>query len=240
MDPRLHIIDKRLQDIKRIIAVSGGKGGTGKSSVASVLALTLAKNGYRTGLLDLDFGGPSAHIILGVEGLFPEEDKGLIPPDVSGIRFISIIYFTGNNPAPLRGKEISNAIIELLAVTLWGELDFLIIDMPPGMADTTLDVIRLIRRMEFILVTTPSRLAIEVAKRELAILQELHLPVLGLIENMLTTRQYTGVADKAAGRQVTSLGSIDFDSTLEHAIGDVDKLLQTGFAKQLSSYHPLK
>lgn len=239
MDPRLHIIDKRLQGIKRIIAVSGGKGGTGKSSVASVLALTLAKEGYRTGLLDLDFGGPSAHVILGVEGLFPEEDKGLIPPDVSGIRFMSIIYFTGDNPAPLRGKEISNAIIELLAVTLWGELDFLIIDMPPGMADTALDAIRLIKRMEFILVTTPSRLATEVTKRELAILQELHLPVLGLIENMLTG-QHAGTAGKVAGGRTAFLGSIDFDSTLEHAIGDIDKLLQTGFAKQLSSYHPLK
>ncbi|OPY74277.1 MAG: Septum site-determining protein MinD [Syntrophorhabdus sp. PtaU1.Bin058] len=239
MDPRLHIIDKRLQDIKRIIAVSGGKGGTGKSSVASVLALALAKEGYRTGLLDLDFGGPSAHVILGVEGLFPEEDKGLIPPDASGIRFMSIIYFTGDNPAPLRGKEISNAIIELLAVTLWGELDFLIIDMPPGMADTALDVIRLIKRMEFILVTTPSKLATEVTKRELAILQELRLPVLGLIENMLTG-QRAGTAAKVAGDRTAFLGSIDFDSTLEHAIGDVDKLLQTGFAKQLSLCHPFK
>lgn len=239
MDPRLHIIDKRLQDIKRIIAVSGGKGGTGKSSVASVLALTLAKKGYRTGLLDLDFGGPSTHIILGAEGLFPEENKGLIPPEVNGIRFMSIIYFTGNNPAPLRGKEISNTIIELLAITLWGELDFLIIDMPPGMADTALDLIRLIKRMEFILVTTPSRLAIEVAKRELAILQELHLPVLGLIENMLT-RQYTSVVNKVAGLQITFLGSISFDSTLEHAIGSVADLLQTSFAKQLSHITPLQ
>ncbi|RLF93197.1 ATP-binding protein, partial [Thermococci archaeon] len=150
MDPRLNIIDERLKNIKKVIAVSGGKGGIGKSSVASVLSLNLSKMGYRVGLLDMDFCGPSTHIILGIKDIYPEEDKGVIPPQSHGIKFMSIIYYAGDNPSPLRGVDISNALIELLAVTLWGELDFLIIDMPPGIGDAILDVIRLIKKIEFL------------------------------------------------------------------------------------------
>jgi len=108
VDPRLEIIDKRLEEVKALIPVSGGKGGIGKSSVASTLALILAELGYKVGLLDLDFSGPSDHIILGRSGVQPEEEKGIIPPEVHGIRFLSIIYYAGDNPAPLRGIDISN------------------------------------------------------------------------------------------------------------------------------------
>jgi len=92
MDPRLEIIDKRLENIKRLVAVSGGKGGTGKSLFASTLALTLSELGYKVGLLDLDFCGPSTHIILGIRGIYPEEEKGIIPPEIYGVKFLSIIY----------------------------------------------------------------------------------------------------------------------------------------------------
>ena len=153
----MNIIDKRLENIKRLIAVGGGKGGIGKSLTASTLALTLSKLGYKVGLLDLDFCGPSTHIILGIKGIYPKEEKGIIPPEIYGIRFMSIIYYAGDNPSPLRGTDISNAIIELLAITQWGELDFLIIDMPPGIGDPILDTIRLIKRVNFLIITTQSR-----------------------------------------------------------------------------------
>ena len=133
MDPRLSVIDKRLSEIKRIIAVASGKGGVGKSLVASSLALSLSNKGYRTGLLDIDLYGPSSHIILGVTDYsFPEEEKGILPHKVNNIRFMSIVYFSEDKPAPLRGIDITNIIIELLSITQWGELDYLIIDMPPG------------------------------------------------------------------------------------------------------------
>ncbi|MCX5813933.1 MAG: P-loop NTPase [Proteobacteria bacterium] len=232
IDPRLHVIGKRLDGIKRIIAVSGGKGGIGKSTVASVLALCMAKNGYKTGLLDLDLSGPSTHVILGIEGAYPEEDKGLIPPEVKGIKYMSIIFFAGNNPSPLRGNDISNIIIELLTITIWGQLDVLILDMPPGISDSILDVIRLIKKMEFLVVTIPSKVAIGVMKKELKMLMELNIPVMGVLENM-RTKESSMLSDEIKDLNVPLLGSINLDQTVEDATGDVDKLMETAFFKQL-------
>ena len=113
MDVRTIVIEKRLKNIKRIIAVASGKGGVGKSLVASTLALTLAKKGHKVGLFDLDLYGPSSHIILGVKDVFPEEEKGIIPPKIHDIRFMSIVYFTEDKPSPFRGIDITNIIIEL-------------------------------------------------------------------------------------------------------------------------------
>ena len=157
MEPRISVIEKRLHNINRIISVASGKGGVGKSLIAATLALHLSQKGYKVGLLDLDLYGPSAHIILGIHDQFPQEEKGLIPPQIHGIHFMSIVYFTEEKPAPFRGNDISNIIIELLAITQWGTLDFLIIDMPPGIGDETLDVIRYMRPSEFLIVTTPSK-----------------------------------------------------------------------------------
>ena len=100
MEVRTSVIDRRLKNINRIIAVASGKGGVGKSLVASSLALNLVKKGYKVGLLDLDLYGPSSHIILGVNNLhFPEEEKGIVPPKINDIHFMSIVYFTEDKPA---------------------------------------------------------------------------------------------------------------------------------------------
>jgi ATP-binding protein involved in chromosome partitioning len=232
IDPRLGIINKRLENVKRIIAVSGGKWGIGKSSIASITALCLSKKGYKVGLLDLDFSGPSSHVILGIEGVYPEEKKGIVPPEVYGIRFMSIIYFAGNNPSPLRGNDVSNAIVELLAITLWDSLDVLIMDMPPGIGDAILDVIRLIKRMEFLIVTTQSKVATEVMKKEVKMLKELGIPIVGVLENM-RIRELSSVEKEIEHFKIPMLGAIDFDTTFEDTIGDVDKILESGFAKQL-------
>jgi ATP-binding protein involved in chromosome partitioning len=185
MDPRVAIIEERLKSIKRIIAVAAGKGGVGKSTVATGLALVLSEMGHRVGLLDLDFYGPSTHIILGVsEDVQPKEERGIVPPKVHGIEFMSLVYYTKENPAPLRGADLTNALTELLAITRWGELDFLIVDMPPGLGDTTLDAIRLLKNPNFLVVTTPSRVAAETVKKLVILLHELRLPILGILENM--------------------------------------------------------
>jgi len=185
VDPRTSVISHRLSGISRIIAVSSGKGGVGKSMVATALALSLAKEGCRVGLFDLDFTGPSTHIILGVPtNVQPKEDKGIIPPIVEGLEYMSLVFFVGDNPAPLRGADVSNALIELLSVTQWGELNFLVIDMPPGISDAVLDLVRLVERIEFLIVTTPSLLAFEVVKKQVALLCELKMPIIGIIENM--------------------------------------------------------
>lgn len=232
IDPRLNIIDKRLEQIREIIAVSGGKGGIGKSVIASTLALLLTKKGYRIGLIDLDFCGPSTHVILGITGVYPKEDKGLIPPLIDNMEYMSIVYFTMDNPSPLRGIDISNIICELLSITIWGPLEFLIIDMPPGIGDTTLDVVRFIKRMKFIAVTIPSQVSMEVTKKELRILKELDVPVLGIIENM---KKGIGISveDSLRETEIPLIGSIDFDERIEEAIGNREGLIKTRFAKQL-------
>ena len=230
MDPRLKIIDKRLAGIKRIIAVSGGKGGIGKSLTASVLALTLSRLGHRVGLLDLDLSAPSLHVILGIEGLYPKEEKGIIPPEAHGVEFMSIVYFTGDKPSPLRGIDISNAMLELLAVTRWSSLDFLVVDTPPGIGDATMDVIRWMKRAEFLVMTTSSKVALETVKKVIKMLTELNVPIIGVIENM---KMEDSEVVKEALKEVPILGEIDFDDKIEDLIGDVNKLLESDFAASI-------
>lgn len=232
MDPRIDIIDRRLGRIGRIIAVTGGKGGIGKSMVSSTLALVLADLGYRVGLFDLDFYGPSDHVILGINRVYPKEEKGIVPPEVHGIEFISIIYYAGDRPSPIRGADVSNALIELLTITRWGPLDFLVIDMPPGIGDATLDVIRFMKRNEFVIVTTQSKVALETVKKMLQVLKELSVPILGVIENM-RFRKDSFVKDQLKEFSTPVLGGIDFDQNLEDAIGDAERLIKTRFAQSL-------
>ncbi|MCD6263633.1 P-loop NTPase [Candidatus Bathyarchaeota archaeon] len=232
VDPRRAIIGERLRGVENIIAVSSGKGGVGKSMIASTLALILARKGLRVGLFDLDFTSPATHLILGVGDLYPEEEYGIIPPRVHGLRYMSIVYYSKGETLPLRGADISNALIELLSVTRWGVLDFLIVDMPPGISDAALDVIRLIEGLKFLIVTTPSRLAFETVGKFMRLLSELDIRILGVIENMKISDS-TFIQEQVEGRGVRFWGDIPFDRRLEETIGDVDRLLETEFAKKL-------
>jgi len=233
IDPRLNVIDQRLAKIKRLITVTGGKGGIGKSVTASVLALVLSNLGYETSLLDLDLCGPSDHIILGLKDrVLPSEDKGIIPPQVEGIKFMSIFYYAGSYPSPLRGEDISNAIIELLTITRWGKLDFLIIDLPPGISDATLDTIRLMRRAESLVLTTPAKIDREIVHKVLQLLERIKVPILGVVENK-KTQAAVSIDQWRDEFKVPSIWGIDFDNGLEGAIGKAKKLLQTNFAKDV-------
>jgi ATP-binding protein involved in chromosome partitioning len=234
IDPRTSIISKRLSRISRIIAVSSGKGGVGKSMVATTLALTLVRNGCDVGLFDLDFTSPSTHLILGtnLRRAKPKEEKGIIPPTINGLHYMSLVYFVGEKPAPLRGAEISNALIELLTITRWGKLDFLIIDMPPGIGDAVLDLIRLIKNIEFLIVTTPSTLAFETVKKQANLLCELKMPIIGILENMkMDTGSYIQMETEKLGLRY--LGEIPHDPQVEATIGDQPKLLATALGKQM-------
>ena len=232
MDPRLSVIDGRLASVKRIISVSGGKGGIGKSVLSASLAAALRRAGRKVGLLDLDFSSPSIHMILGAQGRFPEEENGIIPPDVDGIRLMSMSFFSADNPAPLRGADISSAMIELLAITRWGELDYLIVDMPPGLSDASLDVIRLMRNAETLIVAIPSRLSLLTAGKVVRMLQELRLGIVGVIENMRTGKSsFVEAETKRFG--VPFLGTVGFDEGLEDALGDPSKLSETSVTKDV-------
>jgi ATP-binding protein involved in chromosome partitioning len=232
VDARTSIIKERLKRISRIIAVSSGKGGVGKSLVATTLALTLARKGCRVGLFDLDFTSPSTHIILGAKDAQPKEEKGIVPPVVKGLEYMSLVYYCGDNAAPLRGADVSNALIELLAVTRWSQLDYLVIDMPPGIGDAVLDLIRLVKRVEFLIVTTPSRLAFETVKKQLSLLQELKMPIIGVIENMKMNSAQS-IQQQTEKLGIAFLGEIPYDWKVEEAIGDEKKLLGTALAQKV-------
>ncbi len=185
MDPRERIIEKRLSGIGRILVFAGGKGGVGKSSCAAVASLLLAKRGLKTGLLDMDFQGATDHILLGVKPDFPEEEYGILPHEVDyGLKFMSISFFTGEHGVALRGDSVSEAMREISAVTIWGELDALILDMPPGLGDELLDILRFVPRSEMIVVTTPSVLSLRVAERLVRFLAGTETEAVGAVLNM--------------------------------------------------------
>ncbi|WP_297416663.1 Mrp/NBP35 family ATP-binding protein [Thermococcus sp.] len=233
IDPREIAINARLENVKRIIPVVSGKGGVGKSLVSTTLALALAEKGYKVGLLDLDFHGASDHVILGFEPKeFPEEDKGVVPHTVHGIKFMTIAYYTEDKPTPLRGREISDALIELLTITRWDELDYLIIDMPPGLGDQLLDVLRFLKRGEFLVVATPSKLALNVVRKLVQLLLEEKHRVLGIVENMkLDDERDVEALAKEFG--IPYLGGIPFYPDLDARIGNVHELMKTEFAEKI-------
>jgi ATP-binding protein involved in chromosome partitioning len=235
-DPRPGLIGRRLKSVGAIIAVSSGKGGVGKSMVASTLALHLAEKGHNVGLLDLDFTSPATHVILGIDGLFPEEEYGIIPPLAHGLKYMSITHFALDKPAPLRGADVSDAIIELLAITRWGDLDYLVIDMPPGLGDATLDVIRFVEGIRFLVVTTPSKVAYETVRKQLALLKRLQVPVIGVVENM-ARRPSDYIRHSVRDDKVPYLGAIDFDEGLEEAIGEDTRLRATKFYDEASEIY---
>jgi ATP-binding protein involved in chromosome partitioning len=229
IDPRSGVVKQRLAGVARILPVTGGKGGIGKSVTASLLALLLAERGRRVGLFDLDFTGPCDHLVLGIDERFPKEQFGVEPPERHGLRFMSVSIFAGSTAAPLRGVDLTNALLELLAITRWGELDALVLDMPPGLGDIALDAVRLIDRAEYLVVANASRVVIETVRRNLDLLRELKLEVAGVVENM-QRGETEAVRELAGSYDHRYLGAIGFDPSLEQAIGDADRLRGTDVA----------
>lgn len=232
IDPRVSIVERRLKDVVNIIAVSGGKGGVGKSITASTLALRLAKKNLKVGLFDLDFTSPSTHLIIGAENVQPKEENGIVPPEIHGMKYMSIVYYSGEEASPLRGADISNALIELLAITRWDSLDYLIIDMPPGISDATLDIIRYVEKVKFLIVTTPSKLAWETVRKMINLLSDLGVPVIGIIENMKISKSDL-VSTEAKKYGMKFWGETPFDRDLEANLGNPDSFLATEYGKKM-------
>jgi ATP-binding protein involved in chromosome partitioning len=229
MDPRIIAINEHVKSIRNVIAVVSGKGGVGKSIISTIMALQLSKMGYKVGLLDTDFTSPSTHIILNAEELTPKEDKGVIPPEIHGLKYMTITYYTKDNPAPLRGIDVSNALIELLSITRWGKLDYLIIDAPPGISDITLDLLRINWRIKFIVVATPSKLALETVRKLIKLLEEQGGDIIGIIVNMVMGIEATEY--RSLGKRV--LVEIPFQQDLEDKIGDVEELLESMIGRKV-------
>lgn len=181
-----------LPGVKNIIGISSGKGGVGKSTVASNLAVALAREGYKVGLLDADIFGPSVPKMFGVEGseiyIHNVEGKDLIiPVERYGVKLLSIGFLVDNDRAVLwRGSMASNALRQLITEADWGELDYFLIDMPPGTSDIHLTLVQTLGITGAVIVTTPQEVALADARKGIAMFtgDKVNVPILGLVENM--------------------------------------------------------
>lgn len=171
----------------RVIAIGSGKGGVGKSTLSTNIALGLAKQGFQTGLLDADIWGFSIPRLLGVEGrIEANEEKMMIPLEIENLKIISTGLITENEDTALmwRGLMLSKALEQFLSGVEWGDLDYLIIDLPPGTGDIQMALSRLLPQAELIVVTTPQLMAQKVATRVADMAKRSFIPLLGVIENM--------------------------------------------------------
>lgn len=185
-------VEKLLPGVKNIVAVSSGKGGVGKSTVAANLAISLARMGYRVGLLDADIFGPSMPKMFGVEDVRPyaveKEGRNLIEPiEKYGVKLLSIGFFVNPGTATLwRGGMASNALKQMVADADWGELDYFILDTPPGTSDIHLTLLQTLAITGAVIVSTPQAVALADARKGIDMYtnEKVGVPILGLVENM--------------------------------------------------------
>jgi ATP-binding protein involved in chromosome partitioning len=172
--------------VRNIIAVSSGKGGVGKSTVAVNLAVSLTLDGARVGLMDADVYGPNVPIMLGVSEARPEvEGNKLIPIEAYGVKLMSMaVLQPGDKPMIVRGPILHGLVKQFLSDVKWGELDYLIVDMPPGTGDVQLSLAQLVPVQGAVLVTTPQDVAVADVRRALRMFETVAIPILGVIENM--------------------------------------------------------
>jgi ATP-binding protein involved in chromosome partitioning len=175
-----------IEGVKNIVAVSSGKGGVGKSTVAVNLAVSLALDGARVGLMDADVYGPNVPIMLGVSDARPEvEGNRLVPIEAYGVKLMSMAFLQpGDKPMIVRGPILHGLVKQFLSDVKWGELDYLIVDMPPGTGDVQLSLAQLVPVQGAVLVTTPQDVAIADVRRALRMFETVAIPVLGIVENM--------------------------------------------------------
>ncbi|SDM05232.1 ATP-binding protein involved in chromosome partitioning [Lentzea albidocapillata subsp. violacea] len=217
--------------LTRVYCVASGKGGVGKSSVTVNLAVSMAARGLSVGIVDADIYGHSIPRMLGVEGRPTQVEKMIMPPQSHGVKVISIGMFTpGNTPVVWRGPMLHRALQQFLADVFWGDLDVLLIDLPPGTGDIAISVAQLVPNAEILVVTTPQQAAAEVAERAGSIALQTRQRVAGVIENMSWLEMPDGsrmevfgtgggaaVAEsltKAIGSDVPLLGQVPLDPRL--------------------------
>jgi ATP-binding protein involved in chromosome partitioning len=190
--PTNEIKGKEIPGIKNIIAVASGKGGVGKSTVTANMAVTLAKMGFSVGVLDADVYGPSIHIMFDVEKEKPRSvtvdgRSKMKPIENYGVKILSLGFFTQPNQAVIwRGPMASKALKQLIFDADWGELDFMLIDLPPGTGDVHLSIVQSLPITGSVIVSTPQNIALADAKKGVAMFQQesINIPVLGIVENM--------------------------------------------------------
>ena len=206
----------RLNRDTRVIAVASGKGGVGKSSLSANLAVAFSQLGRRTGILDADIYGHSIPHILGIHQKPVAVDQMIVPPVKDGLKLMSIGFFLdGNEPVMWRGPMLHKALEQFLTDVHWGDLDILVVDMPPGTGDVSISLGQLLPRAEVVVVTTPQKLAQDVASRAASMAQKTNMRLLGVIENMSGDVFGVGGGEElAADLGIPLLGTVPLDPVL--------------------------
>ncbi|ACA58659.1 Mrp/NBP35 family ATP-binding protein [Candidatus Desulforudis audaxviator] len=190
--PRSHVLEPNPQSaVKNVIAVMSGKGGVGKSAVTALLAVTLARQGYKVGILDADLTGPSIPKIFGLHERPELEEESIKPVKtrIYGIGVISINLLLEREDEPViwRGPIIASAIQQFWTEVGWGELDYLLVDLPPGTGDAPLSVMQFLPVSGVVMVAAPQELAVLVVRKAVRMVRKLHIPIIGFVENMSYT-----------------------------------------------------
>jgi ATP-binding protein involved in chromosome partitioning len=176
-----------LPGVGALVAVASGKGGVGKSTIAANLACALARQGKRVGLMDADVYGPSAPILFGLEGEKPrlDDDKRVIPLEAFGVKVMSVGFIAASEQAMIwRGPIVTSTISELLGRVTWAPLDVLVIDLPPGTGDVQITLSQRAPLSGAVIVSTPQKLALADVRRGVEMFRKVHVPILGVVENM--------------------------------------------------------
>ena len=222
-----------IEGVRSIIAVSSAKGGVGKSTICVNLALALAAEGARVGLMDADVYGPSIHVLMGTGDARPQAGvkKEIAPVEKDGLKLMSLGFLTERGqPVIWRGPIVMGVVRKFLTDVDWGELDYLMIDMPPGTGDAQLTLVQTVPLTGAIIVTTPSELSLVDAEKGLEMYRSVHAPVLGIIENMTYfvcphCGERTDIFSHGGGREISQrlgvdfLGELPLDPTLRK-VGD--------------------
>jgi len=176
---------KGIEKVRHFIAVASGKGGVGKTTVAVNLALAFVRQGFRTGLLDADVYGPSVPLMLDLPDALEEEEGMVLPREKFSLRIVSMGMTAGQNDAFIwRGPLVAKMIRRLLGQVKWGELDYLVIDLPPGTGDPSITVAQAIPQASILMVTTPQKLSLADVRRAITLFKKHNLHIVGLLENM--------------------------------------------------------
>jgi len=221
-----NVRDNLIPLVKNSIAVSSGKGGVGKTTVAVNLAVALAQMGAKVGLMDADIYGPNVPLMMGVKSAPQPQEEKLQPAEGHGVKLISMAFFVPDDtPMIWRGPMVHGAIQQFLRDVDWGELDYLIVDLPPGTGDAQLSISQLVPLTGAVIVTTPQEVALLDSKKGLAMFKKVSVPVLGIIENMSYflcphCHERTEIFSHGGGRQaaeklgVSFLGEVPIDPAI--------------------------
>ena len=228
--------------VRHVIAVSSGKGGVGKSTTAVNLAVALARTGARVGIMDCDVYGPDIPMMMGLEGE-PETtpDRKLVPKVRHGVKTMSIGYLLADDkPVVWRGPMVHKLIQQFLSDVEWGELDYLLVDMPPGTGDAQLSLAQIVPLTGAVLVTTPQAVSTFDVNKAIGMFAQVQVPILGLIENMAGFRVSGTVEGSGAGTRVTlrtGVGELGTETDAEGRFEAVVDVFGTGGGEALAAKH---